>query len=585
MNAVLWRFVCVCTAALAVAGTVSAQAPRTRPQRVDPLTASIQGRVTTADTGAPIRGAEVRLSMDGRFSRLVTTNGEGRFEFRSLPAGDYRLTVSKTGFITLEYGQRRPFETASTITLGEGQSATGNVALIRGGAIFGRVLDEFGDPSVGTRVQVLRNRAESGGRRLLPLGMADQTDDTGAFRIYGLPPGEYYVAASTGLIDAVKRDPPVYYPGTMSFAEAQPITLGAGGEASADFQIIDVARAATVSGVVLTSSGAPAPGAMVNLSSNTFSATPGAQGIPLLHADAGRDGTFSIQNVPPGSYTISAQLQMQPLDAGFIGAARDATRGAGGPPPPEVPVSGTFSVANAALREQMLNRLPETVSMQLVVPTEGVSGITLSTRRGGRVNGRFVADTGVVRPLPRGLQVALRSSGAGNMQMNMNAGNDTGDFQLAGISGPTRFEVNGVPDDWMVKSVLLDGEDVTDAPFDLSGRTGTLRVVMTDRVTSLSGTVQSDRNRRDHNVIAFADDATKWASPSRFVRTIRADADGRFQIRGLPPGERYFVAALDYLEAGEEQDRQLLDRLRSRATSVTLGDGEQRSIQLDLMQR
>ncbi len=192
------------------------------------------------------------------------------------------------------------------------------------------MLDEFGDPSVGTRVQVLRNRAEGGGRRLLPVGMADQTDDTGAFRIYGLPPGEYYVAASTGLIDAIKRDPPVYYPGTMSFAEAQPITLGAGAEASADFQIIDVARAATVSGVVLTSSGAPAPGAMVNLSSNTVSATPGAQGVAMLHADAGPDGTFSIQNVPPGPYTITAQLQMPS-------------------PPPEVPVSGTFSVANAAL--------------------------------------------------------------------------------------------------------------------------------------------------------------------------------------------------------------------------------------------
>ena len=53
------------------------------------------------------------------------------------------------------------------------------------------------------------------------------------------------MAASTGLIDAVKRDPPVYYPGTMNFAEAQPITLGAGAEASADFQIVEVARAAT----------------------------------------------------------------------------------------------------------------------------------------------------------------------------------------------------------------------------------------------------------------------------------------------------------------------------------------------------
>jgi len=306
MNRVPRRSLVALVMLVALADSVIAQAPRDRSQRIDPLTSSINGRVTTADTGSPVRGAEVRLSIDGRFSRLVTTNGEGRFDIRNLPAGEYRLTVSKSGFITLEYGQQRPFETASTITIGEGQSATGNVALLRGGAIFGRVLDEFGDPSVGTRVQVLRNRAEDGGRRLMPVGVADQTDDTGAFRIYGLPPGEYFIAASTGLIDAIKRDPPVYYPGTTAFAEALPITLGAGAEASADFQISAVARAATISGVVLTSSGGPSPGAMVNLSSNTVSATPGAQNMAMLHADAGPDGSFTIQNVPPGPYTLTA---------------------------------------------------------------------------------------------------------------------------------------------------------------------------------------------------------------------------------------------------------------------------------------
>ena len=69
------------------------------------------------------------------------------------------------------------------------------------------------------------------------------------------------------------------------------------------------------------------------------------------------------------------------------------------------------------------------------------------------------------------------------------------------------------------------------------------------------------------------------------MRATRADDNGRFEIRGLPPGARYFAAALDYLEAGEEQNRQLLQQLRSRATSVSLGDGEQRSIQVDLIAR
>jgi Carboxypeptidase regulatory-like domain len=536
---------------------------RPRSQRVDPLTSSIRGRVTTADTGAPIRGAEVRLSMDGRFSRLVTTNGEGRYELRNLPAGAYKLTVSKSGFITLEFGQRRPFETASTIAVGEGQTAAGNVALIRGGAIYGRVLDPFGEPSIGTRVQVLRVRVEGSTRRLVSVGVGDQTDDTGAFRLYGLPPGDYYVSASTGLIDAVKRDAPVYFPGTLNFAEAQPIALGVGADASADFQIVEAARSVRVSGIVMNSAGAPAPGAMINLRSEGVTMAPNSPSALQLHDDAGPDGSFSIQNVPPGPYTLTAMLPM----------AR-----------PDLPTSGTFGVPQAAMREQMLNNVPETAALPIVVAGEDISGVSLLTRRGGRIKGQFVADTGVGRPLPKGLRVTLRSPGPGNMTMQMSGGNDT-DFQLAGMSGLTRLDVEGMPDGWAVKSILLDGDDVTDDAFDLTGKTGNLRVVLTDRLTSLSGTVQSNRDIRDHNVVVFADDATKWTSPSRFVRTTRADAEGRFQIRGLPPGQRYLAAALDYLEDGEEQNRQLLERLRSRATSVTLGDGEQRAIQVDLIAR
>jgi len=569
------------------ANAVGAQAPagsRTRSQRVDPLTSSIQGRITTADTGAPIRGAEVRLSMDGSFSRLVTTDGEGRFELRSLPAGSYKLIVSKSGFITLEYGQRRPFESASTISVREGESATGNVALIRGGAISGRLIDEFGDPSIGTRVQVMRLRADGGRRRLVPVGAGDQTDDTGAFRLYGLPAGEYYLSASTGLIDAVKRDPPVYYPGTMNVSEAQPIVLAPGAETSADFQIAAIARAATVSGVVLNSSGGPAPGAMVNLSSNTvgtINSVPSPQTMLMLHADAAPDGSFTIQNVPPGSYTLTAQLPLL-FDAAFA-AAQQAVRGAG-PPPPEM-VSGNFTVGNAAVREQMLNRMPETASMPINVTSEGMSGIALTTRRGGRLSGRIVADAGVGRPLPTGLQVTLRSPGPGGMSMQMSGGSATNDFQLVGASGPSRIDVQGIPDGWAVKAIMLDGEDVTDEAIDMTGRSGLLRVIMTDRLTALSGTIQSNTDSRDHIVVVFPEDATKWTSPSRFVRTTRADADGRFQIRGLPPADRYLVAALEHLEDGEERDRQLLERLRIRATSVSLGDGEQRSIQLGVISR
>ena len=77
-------------------------APRQpRAQAIDPLTASIEGRVTTADSGAAIRRAEVRAMSASGINRLATTDGEGRFHLRDLPAGEYRVSVSKTGFVPL----------------------------------------------------------------------------------------------------------------------------------------------------------------------------------------------------------------------------------------------------------------------------------------------------------------------------------------------------------------------------------------------------------------------------------------------------------------------------------------------------
>ena len=551
--------VLVMLAAVSAEGA-AAQGARPRPQRVDPLTASIRGAITTADTGAPIRGAEVRLSNDGRYSRLVTSNGDGRFELRDLPAGEYKLMVSRAGFISLQYGQRRPFEASKTITLAEGQNVTANVGLIRGGAIYGRLHDQFGDPLAGTRVQVLRSRMVQGQRRLQSVGAGDQTDDTGAFRVYGLAPGDYYVAASTGVVDAVKRDPPIYYPGTPSIAEAQPITLGAGAEATADFQLAAV-RNVRVSGVVLNSRGSPVP-AMVNLNSEAVGMGPTMEGTgvpPLqLHADAAPDGTFTIENVPPGPYNLTAMVMF--------------------PPDP-------FEAFTARPKSDPTDRIPETAAMPIVITGDDLSGVTLVTRAGGRLSVRFVADAGVVRSLPTGIRVSMRGLQTGGMQMTMGGRGTADELSLRGMSGPFQLDVQGVPEGWVVSAIMMDGANVIDEAIDLNGESASVRIVLTDRVTSLNGTVQSRGDVGEQSVVVFSDDAAKWKYPSRYVRTTRADREGGFQIRGLPPDERYLAVAVDYIDDGEEEDSQFLERLRNRASSFSLQEGEQRSIQLDAIAR
>ena len=548
-------------------GSVSAQGTRTRAPRVDPQTASIRGTVTTAGTGAPIRGAEVRASASGSYSRFITTDGDGVFEISNLPAGEYRLTVSRAGFSSLQFGQRRPFEAPTLIDLAEGETVTASMTLPRGGAIYGRIYDQFGEPVAGTRVQALRSRIVEGKRRLQGEGTGDQTDDTGAFRLYGLAPGDYFVAASAGPVDSVQREPPVYFPGTPTLTEAQPIAIGPGAEVAADFPLTPV-RNATVSGVVLNAAGVPSE-AMVGLVSDVvgLGLTTELSGPPSfrISADSGPNGAFRIENVPPGPYTLTANGSFMAGVAAGIAAADTAA----GP-------------SKAML--DLMERGPEWASLPVVVTGDDVSGITLTLRRGGVLSGSFVADSGVVKALPAGLRVVVRSASGGSGMPMMQLGGRGNAFRVSG-NGPFHLNVQELPEGWAVSQITVDGTDVTDKPIDLNGQNATGRIVLTDRVTAVSGIVQSRRDAADRIVVVFADDSTKWAYPSRYVRTTRADEQGRFQIYGLPPGERYLALALDYLEDGDEQDELFLDRLRSRATTFSLSEGEQRSIYLDLVSR
>ena len=103
--------------------------------------------------------------------------------------------------------------------------------------------------------------------------------------------------------------------------------------------------------------------------------------------------------------------------------------------------------------------------------------------------------------------------------------------------------------------------------------------------STYNGTVSlGKQDAKDYSVVAFAEDATRWTFPTRFVRMARPNSQGGFTVRGLP-GETYLVAAVDSLEEGEWQDPEFLERLREAATRVTLRDGETKTVGLQLLGR
>ncbi len=532
--------------------------PRPRP-RIDPLTALIRGRITS-DTGAPLRRAEVRVMANGSVTRLATTDSDGRYELRDLPAGTFTLTAARTGFVPLKFGQRRPSEAPVPIMLAEGARFTADVALPRGGAIAGRVFDERGEPMADVRVQALRSRVVQGRRRLQAVGAGDRTDDTGSFRVFGLAPGDYYIAASGFGPEqqpgsAIKASVPTYYPGTPVLEEAQRITLGVGAEASADVQLLAV-RTARVAGVVLDSSGAPTE-AMVNLASDAvglgYSDAMGSMPLTISgHADTAADGSFVLSDVPPGTYTLQASV--------FGRAGRTAR----------------------AVSDPMTDG-HEAVSISIVVGSSDVVGLTLTTGTGGSLNGRLERDAGVTRPLPAGLGVEARQTQPFGMSMRRTGPN--GEFSVAGMMGPFQLHVEGLPEGWAVKAITLNGVDVTDSPIDLKGaRNADARIVLTDRVTGLTGVITAKDAARK-SVVIFPEDAARWTYPSRYIRTVRTDDEGVFMVSGLPGGTRYRALAVESLDDGDGEDPEFLERMRERATSFSLDEGERKTVELRDIQR
>ena len=168
-----------------------------QPRQVKTGTGRIRGRLITADTGTPVRRAQVRISGPDIMPKTAVTDANGAYEFRDLPAGRFSVNATKAGYVTMNYGQTRPFEPGKSIDLIEAQVLDkANITMPRGSAISGRIVDEFGEPVADAQVSALRSAWVNGRRRLQPAGRMAQTNDLGQYRIYGLAPGEYYVSAT-----------------------------------------------------------------------------------------------------------------------------------------------------------------------------------------------------------------------------------------------------------------------------------------------------------------------------------------------------------------------------------------------------
>jgi hypothetical protein len=151
---------------------------------------------------------------------------------------------------------------------------------------------------------------------------------------------------------------------------------------------------------------------------------------------------------------------------------------------------------------------------------------------------------------------------------------------------PGRYylRINNPPPGWTLDHATVSGRDISNVPVTLDRDLTGLVITFTDRPSSLSGQVTSSSGSPDPTatVLVFPADPRAWtdygALPRRLL-AVRVDRDGRYLAERVPAGE-YMVVAIADESSADWQDPIVLRTLSRLATTVTLTEGESRSLPL-----
>ncbi len=570
----LFALLLVCS--VAILGAQSPARDTTSAPTVAPTGTAALGGIVKDGDGQPLRRAIVSIEGDMQITRATITGDDGRFSFGGLPAGRFTVSAEKGGYPSIAYGAKRPRRAGSGVLLTAGQ-AVNDIALtlVRGGVLTGTVYDDRGQRMPGVAVQALAiSTSLAGERKFVPVSYNRlETDDRGAYRFYGLPPGEYTVGtallfmgdvrvptdaeinAAFALITNPAAAPAaqntsdthsynfaqVYFPDVTDPLAAATIKLAAGEERDDVDVHMQLRPMSKIEGTI----------AGINADAGSVEMVLGARtSAGVMYSStfwiAKPDGTFTTQSLRPGDYRISARTHPAPGEPTLF-ASQDVTISSADP----VEVALTLQPAMTLTGRVVF------AGTTLQPPTNLTKvGVNFSSRSG-----------------------LSNNSGIANVYSRANLSVDgisPGSFGLH-VGVPATGNISADQPRWSIASIVFGGNDVTDLPIEVTpGASLSATVTLTDQVSELSGTVTTDQNQRasDYFIVVLPADRRYWQA-SRRIMSVRPDANGKFIFRGLPAGE-YRVAATTDLEQGDLSDPAALETLLNQSAPVTLALGEKK---------
>jgi carboxypeptidase family protein len=580
--------------------------------------AVVTGKVVSDDTAqVPLRHAIVTITGSALSeSRSAITDDDGAFSFRNLPPGRVILRASKPGYLSSAFGATRAGRAGISTLLSEGSELKALIALQRGAVLSGAIFDENGQPLEGVRVFAVS--LEDGLARGLDSlvlhdgsGAGVLTDDRGMYRLFGLAPGNYLIAALTTLgsrnstipneitspsiaqIDAIFQElrrgtdnirpaiesrrsltpsasvattslAPVFFPGTSDVADAQRLSLSAGDVRLGLDLRLRLVPVTAISGRVISSEG-PMP-TSVRLSiarANAVRFVGFANADPVLVQAVGRDGVFRFENVLPGHYTIRARAAqaVNSLSRTYYAAEEIYVDGRNDPAlslflEPGVQVSGKLKIDTAS-------RLPFDIT-QVRLEMVPVSGAGSAVVNGTTFGGSAISAPPAVQAKPDGTFVFS-------------------DVEPGSYLVRCRLPREAAGS-WWVRSAMLGARDVLDSELRVprGSDVTSLTVTITERRNILSGSLHTAANvpASEYTVIAFSPDPSHWGPSSRRIRAANPAADGAFSF-DLPAGE-YVLAVVTDLAGHELRDPVFLASLIPSGVRLVLNDGDHKTQALQI---
>ncbi|HUN60406.1 MAG TPA: carboxypeptidase-like regulatory domain-containing protein [Candidatus Sulfotelmatobacter sp.] len=521
----------------------------------DKQNATVSGTVLRLDTGEPLKKARVGLQNHGNAetSFFELTDDQGHFVFDNVPPGPYDLQVSRNGFVDAQYGQKKPGAPGAILTLNPGQRVTDLVfKLWRAAAISGHVYDEDGQPIAKAEVIVYRASHRAGKEQRASNGQIS-TNDLGEYRVFDLAPGRYYLAVNYRIFDyrglasreAQERfNPgylPIYYPNTSDPGKAEPISVGPGDDVRAIDFLMRPGHLATVSGKVINTVD-PTAGAAVRLEPRNAGL---GDATPQLYDFTKKDRTFSIHNVPPGSYNAETAWQDP--------QARDWQR----------------------------------VFRPLDVGSDDIENVVLTISRGIDIAGHVTWDGSP--PRDSHPMIHLQPPNERGFVVFPQSVKTDGTFQFKNVpEGNYRLVLLGSDSarPFYLKSVRYGSASVTDTAFAVDpGSDASFDVVLSTRVAQLSGSVlNSDSLPAVGAKVVIIPDPPHRDLTYRYL-SATTDQNGKFSINGIAPGD-YKVFSWDSIEESDERygedwfDPTWLKPYEAKGQSIHFEESDQKSVAL-----